>query len=137
MYLIAFPLLLVSFALYNMILFLLNMPVTDVAASIPLMDNRSMPLTIGDILVLFSFLLLYLEVLKSARPAGKSVMDHLLALLLLIAMASELALVPRAMTTTLLLLAGLSFIDVITGLSLSLGHRSPKIVIENPDRPPV
>ena len=67
MYLIAFPLLLVSFALYNMILFMLNMPLTDTAASIPLPDDRRMPLAIGDLLVLFSFLPLYLEVLKSAR----------------------------------------------------------------------
>ena len=79
MYLIAFPLLLVSFALYNMIVFLLNMPLTDTAMSIPLIDDRRMPLTLGDLLILFSFLLLYLEVLKAARVPGKSVMDHLLA----------------------------------------------------------
>jgi hypothetical protein len=133
MYLIAFPLLLVPFALYNMIVFLLNMPITDTAASIPLMDGRRMPLTIGDLLILFSFLLLYLEVLKSTRLPGKSVMDHLLAFILLIAMLSELALVPRATTTTLLLLAGLSFTDLIIGISLSLARRPSKIVVENPD----
>ena len=137
MYLIAFPLLLVSFALYNMILFMLNVPLTDTAASIPLPDDRRMPLAIGDLLVLFSFLLLYLEVLKSARIPGKSVMDHLLAFILLMAMVGELALVPRATTTTLLLLAGLGLIDVITGVSLSFALRSPKIVVENPDHAPV
>ena len=36
MYLIAFPLLLIPFALYNMIIFLLNMPVTDTVFVIPL-----------------------------------------------------------------------------------------------------
>jgi hypothetical protein len=133
MYLIAFPLLLVSFALYNMILFLLNMPFTDTAASIPLMDDRRMSLTLGDLLVLFSFLLLYLEVLKAARFPGKSVMDHLLAFILLVAMVAELVFVPRAMTPTLLLLAGLSFIDVLTGISLSFAARSRRIRVENPD----
>ena len=137
MYLIAFPLLLVSFALYNMIVFLLNMPLTDTAVSIPLIDDRRMPLTLGDLLILFSFLLLYLEVLKAARVPGKSVMDHLLAFVLLIAMAAELVLVPRAMTQTLLLLAGLSFIDLLTGISLSVAGRSRRINVENPDRAPV
>jgi hypothetical protein len=137
MYLIAFPLLLVSFALYNIIVFLLNMPLTDTAMSIPLIDDRRMPLTLGDLLILFSFLLLYLEVLKAARLPGKSVMDHLLAFTLLIAMAAELVLVPRAMTQTLLLLAGLSFIDVLTGISLSFAGRSRRIIMQNPDRAPV
>jgi len=137
MYLIAFPLLLVSFALYNMIVFLLNMPLTDTAMSIPLIDDRRMPLTLGDLLILLSFLLLYLEVLKAARVPGKSVMDHLLAFILLIAMAAELVLVPRAMTQTLLLLAGLSFIDLLTGISLSFAGRSRRIIVQNPDRAPV
>jgi hypothetical protein len=137
MYLIAFPLLLVAFALYNMIVFLLNMPLTDTAMSIPLIDDRRMPLTLGDLLILFSFVLLYLEVLKAARVPGKSVMDHLLAFILLIAMAAELVLVPRAMTQTLLLLAGLSFIDLLTGISLSVAGRSRRIIVENPDRAPV
>jgi hypothetical protein len=137
MYLIAFPLLLVSFALYNIIVFLLNMPLTDTAMSIPLIDDRRMPLTLGDLLILFSFVLLYLEVLKAARVPGKSVMDHLLAFILLIAMAAELVLVPRAMTQTLLLLAGLSFIDLLTGISLSVAGRSRRIIVENPDRAPV
>jgi len=137
MYLIAFPLLLVAFALYNMIVFLLNMPLTDTAVSIPLIDDRRMPLTLGDLLILFSFLLLYLEVLKAARVPGKSVMDHLLAFVLLIAMAAELVLVPRAMRQTLLLLAGLSFIDLLTGISLSVAGRSRRINVENPDRAPV
>ena len=137
MYLIAFPLLLVSFALYNMIVFLLNMPLTDTAMSIPLIDDRRMPLTLGDLLILLSFLLLYLEVLKAARVPGKSVMDHLLAFILLIAMVAELVLVPRAMTQTLLLLAGLSFIDLLTGISLSFAGRSRRIIVQNPDRAPV
>ena len=39
MYLIAFPLLLIPFAFYNMIVFLLNMPFTDTVFSIPLMSR--------------------------------------------------------------------------------------------------
>jgi len=52
-------------------------------------------------------------------------------------MAAELVLVPRAMTQTLLLLAGLSFIDLLTGISLSVAGRSRRINVENPDRAPV
>jgi len=123
MYLIAFPLLLIPFALYNMIVFLLNMPFSDVVFSIPLAGDRRLPVTTGDLLVMLAMFLLYVEVLKAAR-LSKGAMDHVLAVLLFAGMAAELALVPRAATTTLLLLAALAFIDVITGLSLAIRRRA-------------
>src|SRR5215467_1711289 len=135
MYLIAFPLLLIPFALYNMTVFLLNMPFSDVVFSIPLAQERRLPVTTGDLLVILAMLLLYVEVLKSARLASKGVMDHLLAFLLFAGMAAELALVPRAATTTLLLLAVLAFVDVITGISLAIRRRPPLISRTDDDLP--
>ena len=48
MYLIAFPLLLIPFALYNMIAFLLSLPFTDTLFSIPLLEGRRLPVTTSD-----------------------------------------------------------------------------------------
>jgi hypothetical protein len=134
MYLIAFPLLLIPFALYNMIIFLLNMPFTDTVFSIPLMGERKLPVTTGDLLVLVAMLLLYVEVIKSVRLASKGIMDHVLAFALFAGMAAELALVPRAATTTLLFLTALAFVDVITGLSVGLRRKAPEVVMEHDDR---
>ena len=69
MYLIAFPLLLIPFALYNMIIFLLNMPFSDTVFSIPLMSERRMPVTTGDLLLVVAMLRLYVEVVKAASPS--------------------------------------------------------------------
>ncbi len=85
MYLIAFPLLLIPFALYNMIAFLLNMPFTDTVFAIPLIADQRMPVTTGDLLVAVGMLLLYVEVLKAARFGSKAVMDHVLSFILFIA----------------------------------------------------
>ena len=134
MYLIAFPLLLIPFALYNIVTFLLNLPFTDTVFTIPLMAERHMPVTTGDLLVVLGMLLLYVEFLKAARFAAKAVMDHLLSFILFIAMASELVLVPRAATPTLLLLTVLGFVDVITGLSVGGRPKPLEIVIEGADR---
>ena len=125
MYLIAFPLLLIPFALYNMIIFLLNMPFSDTVFSIPLMAGRRLPVTTGDLLVMLGMLLLYVEVLKSARLGMKGVMDHVLAFALFVGMAVELVMVERATTTTLLFLTVLAFVDVITGVSLAV-RRKPR-----------
>jgi uncharacterized membrane protein YobD (UPF0266 family) len=128
MFLIAFPLLLIPFALYNMAAFLLNMPFGDALFSIPLPSSARMPVTLGDALVALAALLLYLEFLKAARFRSKGVMDHLLALLLFAGMAAELAWVPKAQTSTFLLLATLAFVDLIAGMSI--GGRHKDIVVD-------
>jgi hypothetical protein len=148
MYLIAFPLLLLPFAFFNIVVFLLNnMPFTETVFSIPLVSqptmppvfDRSVPVTVGDLIVAMGMLLLYVEVVKAARPGGKSIVDHLLSFVVFIAMAAELALVPRATaspsaTSTLLLLTVLSFVDVIAGLSIRPVHQ--QIVLERTERAP-
>jgi hypothetical protein len=133
MYLIAFPLLLIPFALYNMVIFLLNLPLTDTVLTIPFPDGRSMPVTTGDAIIAIALLMLYVEVVKTAR-AGKGAMDHVLAFVLLVGMAAELALVPKATTPTLLVLIAVSFIDVISGLSIPSRPKEQEIVLENADR---
>jgi hypothetical protein len=133
MYVIAFPLLLIPFALYNMIAFLLNMPFTDTLFSIPLMADRRLPVTTGDLLLAIAMLLIYVEVLKVTR-VSKTVMDHLLSIILFAAMVAELVLVPRVTTPTLLLMAVLSFVDVIIGLSVRGRTKQSEIMLEDHDR---
>jgi hypothetical protein len=146
MYLIAFPLLLLPFAFFNIVVFLLNnMPFTDTVFTIPLASepnmppvfDRSMPVTLSDLIVAIGMLLLYVEVVKAARPGGKGIIDHLLSFIVFLAMAAELVLVPRAAvpagaTPTLLLLTVLSFVDVIAGLSIRPVHQ--QIVLERSER---
>jgi hypothetical protein len=140
MYLIAFPLLLLPFAFFNIVIFLLNMPFTDTVFTIPLVSeptippvfNRTMPVTTADLIVAIGILLLYVEVVKAARPGGKGIVDHLLSFIVFIAMAAELALVPKAANSTLLLLTVLGFVDVIAGLSIRPVQQ--KIVLERSER---
>jgi hypothetical protein len=135
MFLIAFPLLLIPFALYNMVAFLLNMPFADTLFSIPLPSGTRLAVTLGDALVVLSMLLLYLEFLKAARFRSKAVMDHVLALLLFAGMAAEFALVPKAQTSAFLFIAVLAFIDLIAGISVGARERPSAIVLENHDPP--
>jgi hypothetical protein len=135
MFLIAFPLLLIPFALYNMMAFLLDTPVTTELYAIPLPADRHMAVTIGDALVVLAMLLLYLEVLKAAR-ARKAVMDHLLALILFAAMAAEFALVPQAQTPAFLFITVLAFVDLLIGVSVSRRARRHDIMVEDDGLPP-
>ena len=130
MYLIAFPLLLVPFALYNMIAFLLDLPFDTALYSFSLLSGQSMAVSAGDVLVILGVLLLYLEILKVTRLAGRTVMDHLLSVMLLFEFVS----VPRAATSAFLVLLALSFVDVIGGLSLAAPDARRNIALETPDQ---
>ena len=134
MYLIAFPLLLVPFALYNMIAFLLDLPFDTALYSFSLLSGQSMAVSAGDVLVILGVLLLYLEILKVTRLAGRTVMDHLLSVMLFAAMVFEFVSVPRAATSAFLVLLVLSFIDVIGGLSLAAPDARRSIALETPDQ---
>jgi hypothetical protein len=132
MYLIAFPLLLIPFALYNMVLFLLNLPFTDTVFSLPLWPpDRRMPVTTGEVIIGLALFLLYVEVVKAVRLGGKGFVDHFLALIVFAGMAAELALVPQAATPTLLMLTAIGFIDVITGMSVSIRHRPRPVAYDD------
>jgi hypothetical protein len=135
MYLIAFPLLLIPFALYHMVAFLLELPLDTTLVTVPLMSGETVAVDIGDMLVMLAVLLLYVEFLKFTRLAAKGVMDHLLSVMLFGALVFEFVSVQRAASATFLILIVLSFVDVIGGLSLGApeGHR--KLALE-PDRMP-
>ena len=133
MFLIAFPLLLIPFALYNMVAFLLNMPFGDTLFDIPLPSDTHVAVTLGDALVVISILLIYVEFLKAARFRSKAVMDHVLALILFAGMAAEFAWVPKAQTSTFLFLAALALVDLLAGVSISGGGRPQAIALEGHD----
>ena len=68
MYLIGFPLLVIPFAIYNMIAFLTpELAWTAKVATIHLISGQDWTVTPEDILLAFSILLLAVEVMKSTR----------------------------------------------------------------------
>ncbi|HEY7690609.1 MAG TPA: hypothetical protein VH835_18055 [Dongiaceae bacterium] len=134
MYLIAFPLLLIPFALYNMVAFLLSMKFEERLFSIPLLSGASMPVSTGDMLVILGIMLLYLEVLKATRLSSKAIMDHVLSFVLFIVMIIEFIAVGRAATSTFLILTTLSFVDVIGGFTVTIRTAQRDITLDHPER---
>jgi len=130
MYLIAFPLLLIPFVLYNMIAFLLDMDFGTVLFSIPLLSGRSMAVSTGDLLVLFGIVLLYVEILKATRLASRAIMDHVLSFVLFIVMVIQFIAVGRAATSTFLMLIALSFVDVIGGFTVTIRTAQRDIALD-------
>lgn len=121
MFLIGFPLLLIPFAIYNMIAFLMpGVAWSGIVTSVHLVSGADWTMSAGDLLVTLSILLLFGEMMKSTRIGVRSVVDHALSLILFIAMMIEFLMVPQASTATFFLLLVMCFVDVIGGFAVSL-----------------
>ncbi|MGD9767276.1 MAG: hypothetical protein AB7U62_06490 [Pseudolabrys sp.] len=132
MYLVGFPLLLIPFAIYNIIAFLIpGVGWTDALTRVSFPAGGEWAMSLGDILVALSILLLLVEVIKAYRTGGRYVMDHLLSALLFVAMAAEFYLVPRATTATFFLMLVASFADVIGGV-VAMRRRRADVVAAAP-----
>ncbi|MDC7784314.1 hypothetical protein PQJ75_29160 [Rhodoplanes sp. TEM] len=121
MFVLGFPLLLVPFAIYNIVAFLLRGFVwTDPVFQVRMISQAEFSLSWGDLLVIVGLAFLFLEIVKATRMSRRSVVDHLLSLLLFIAMLVEFLLVPETATATFFLLLAIVFVDVIAGFVVSL-----------------
>ena len=133
MFLIAFPLLIIPFALYNMIAFLLNMQFTDELFGITMLSGARMAVTIGDFLIAISLFLLYVEILKATRMGIRAIMDHVLSMVLFIAMIIEFIMVQKAATSTFFLLLVLGLIDVMGGFTITIRTAQRDLSVERVD----
>src|ERR1700721_1321640 len=121
MFALGFPLLLIPFAIYNMIAFLMaGVAWTSPVTTVHMMSGQDWVLTWEDILIAFSIFLLWIEIIKSTRIGMRSVMDHILAMALFIAMLVEFLLVRPAGTSTFFLLMTLALFDVLAGFIVGI-----------------
>jgi hypothetical protein len=140
MYLVGAPLLVIPFAIYNIIAFLMpgvswSAPLTHLL----LMSGAEWTMSVGDILVTFTVLILIVEVIKFARIGTRSFVDHALALLLLFGMTAEFVWVTQAATATFFLMLVIAFVEAAGGIGVSLRTRARRreLVIEPEAAPAV
>jgi hypothetical protein len=118
---VAFPLLLISFAIYNMIAFLwTGTSWTAAMFSVRMPSGADWAVSAGDFLVAFTLFLLFFEVLKAARNTARSIFDHVLSTLIFIGALVEFLLVPQAGTSTFAILLIIALVDVLGGWSVAV-----------------
>ena len=131
MFMLGFPLLLVPFAIYNIIAFLMpGVSWTGALTNVHMISGGDWSMSVGDILVTLAILLLFGEMMKSTRIGVRSVVDHGLSLMLFLVMLVEFLLVQQAATATFFLLLVISFIDVLGGFAVTLRTAQRDLTIE-------
>jgi hypothetical protein len=135
MSMVGFPLLLIPLAIYNIIVFLMpGVGFTDPLLQVRLVSGEFWAVSLGDMLVAFGVVLIWLEVVKAARPGGKYLTDHLLSLLVFGAAAAEFVMWPKFANSTFFMLALLTMVDFFSGIALrsKRGARARTVVAAAP-----
>jgi hypothetical protein len=131
MFILGFPLLLIPFAIYNIIAFITpGVSWTTPVTTVHMMSGEDWVLTWEDILIAFAILLLAVEIMKSTRINLRTIIDHMLAMALFIVMLIEFLLVPRAGTSTFFLLMMVSLVDVLVGFVVSVRTSQHQVDVE-------
>ena len=124
------PLLIVPFALYNILLFLV--PGAGAPSNpgiswdkelwhVHMISGGDWVLTLGDAMVAGSVVILLIEMMRAAlRASRRTIMSNVLSMVLFAGMLVEFLMVRQVASTTFFLLLVISFVDVTGGFAVSI-----------------
>jgi len=131
MFMLGFPLLLIPFAIYNIIAFLMpGVSWTGAITTVHVVSGADWTMSAGDMLVTLGILVLFGEIMKATRIGIRTVVDHALSLILFLGMLVEFLLVKQCATATFFLLLVISFIDVLGGFAVTLRSAQRDLTVE-------
>lgn len=137
----AIPLILIAFLLYNFVVLFSGWggesadavagAVADGASnarsllskeifSLPMLSGARWTFSIGDLVMLITLLLLFVEIVKSTYTSTSSLLDHGLSMLVFVACLIEFLTVPQAATSLFFLIMMAALIDVIAGYTIGI-----------------
>ena len=132
MYFVGIPLLIIPFAIYNMVAFLLpGIGWSQEITRFHMVSGAEWTFTPGELLIGLSIVLLFFEMLKATRLSTRTIVDHVLSTLLFVGMIVEFLLVPQAASGTFFLLLVISFVDVAGGFTITIRTAQRDITVES------
>ncbi len=122
-----FPLLLISIAFYNVLIFggelifgTTAQMLLDRSISVPMFSGDIWMFRLGDFLGLGSLCLLFFEIVKSTRTGATEILNHAMSMLVFIVALVEFLVLKGFSTTTFFFIAVMAFFDVVAGFTISI-----------------
>jgi hypothetical protein len=124
----AFPLLVLPALIYNLIVLAVpggfrgdaNPRFSESIFSIPMASGAAWNVSIGDMLLCASLIVLFIELLKSTTSRRLAIVNHALSLLLFIGCLVELLLAPAFATSVFFLITLMVLLDVLAGFIVTI-----------------
>lgn len=130
----AVPLMLIPFILYNLAMIGAfgsgGIAVLDTTVmSVNMMSGAVWTMSLGDLFIVFSLVILFLEIFKATRRSSLALMDHLFSMALFIVFLVEFLLVQGAATQIFFILMLITLVDVIAGFTVTVKSASRDVAI--------
>lgn len=118
----AIPLIAIAFIIYNVVVlaFGVDSLTTAILPEIPMLSGGLWKFTFGDLIILLTLILLFIEIVKSTYTSTSSLVDHGLSMLVFVVALVEFLLVPQAATSVFFILLAAMLIDVIAGYTIGI-----------------
>ncbi len=117
----ALPLLVFAFVLYNAIVLLVGEDALGREIfELRLLSGGLWKFTWGDLVLLVTLVLLFVEIVKSTTTTTSTLIDHGLSMVVFMAVGAEFLIVPQAATSVFFLILVATLIDVIGGYTIGI-----------------
>ena len=121
----AIPLIVIAFIVYNVVVLLGgNIPADDILRkpifSIPMVSGARWVFSMGDLIILMTMLLLFVELIKSTYTSTHQMVDHGLSMLVFIACLVEFLLVRQATSSVFFFIMTAALVDVVAGALIGI-----------------
>jgi hypothetical protein len=114
------PLLALVVIAYNIIVFLTGLTMGTGVFTVPLVSGTVWTVTIGDILLVFGLLMLFLELINATRTGSATIINHALSMLVLLVALVQFIVLPQFGTSVFFLIVLLNILDVIAGFTVTI-----------------
>lgn len=135
MFVLGVPLLIFPFAIYNILAFLTpGFSWNSELWHFRMVSGGEWGITAGDAMIAGAIVILLLEMLKAARVGRRTVIDHVLSMVLFVGMLIEFMTVREVASSTFFLLLVISFVDVAGGFAVSIQAARRDILVDETER---
>ncbi len=119
------PLIFISFVLYNVVYMLGGGATADEIFrrplfSIPMISGSRWTFSWGDLIILLTMILLFIELIKSTFTSSSAMIDHGLSMVVFIACLIEFIIAKQAATSVFFFILIAALIDVVAGFSIGM-----------------
>lgn len=114
------PLMAIIIIAYNIIVYLTGMTMDTQFTSVTLISGAVWTITIGDIVLFFGFLLLFLELVNATRTGTSTIINHALSMLVLLIALVQFIVLPQFGTSVFFMLVLLALFDVVAGFTVTI-----------------
>ena len=130
----AIPLMLIPFILYNIAM--LGAfggggveGLKTVVTSVNMMSGATWTMSLGDLFIVISLVILFFEIFKATRRSSVALLDHLFSMALFVVFLVEFLLVQGAATQIFFILMLITLVDVIAGFTVTVKTASRDVAI--------